>query len=503
MAIKKIKIKKYIVTFILIFLYSFSFATKTKMPVAADRFYPGDINELNKMLDNYFQNVNLKDENRGELTGIIVPHAGYIFSAQTAAYAYSVIRQQYDYVIVIGTSHYSGKYGLQTCLYDEFKVPNGAIKSDVKLIKKLLSQSKIIQDFQYAFLQEHSVEVQLPFIIRKITNAKLIPFVVSDISIEDAKKAASVIYDELKDKKVLVVISTDLSHYPDYNTAVKADKQVIDAVITLNSEIIKSKCEGLVLEYIKNGLETAACGEKAIIAGIEIMKKFGTDEAKNLKYSNSGDIPNYGDKSRVVGYAAVAFYNKGEKNMQNKKLDINLSEETKAKMLKIARDAIKEFIKTGKIKKIDEKEEIFKEKYGLFVTLKIKGELRGCIGITEPIYTLNEALPQIACSSAFNDPRFPPVKEQELKDINIEISILSKPEKVKSADEIVMGKHGVIVKKGGRGGLFLPQVAEETGWSKEEFLSNLCMHKAGLPPGAWKEKDTELYIFTVYNFSEK
>lgn len=503
MVVKNIKIKKFITIFIILFLYSSSFATKTKMPVVADRFYPGDINELNKTLDNYFQNVNLKDERRGQLTGIIVPHAGYVFSAQTAAYAYSVIRRQYDYVIVIGTSHYSGKYGLQTCIYDKFSVPNGIIKSDTKLIKKLISKTKLIHDFQYAFFQEHSVEVQLPFIIRKIKNTKLIPFVVSDISIEDAKKAASVIYDELKDKEVLVVISTDLSHYPDYNTAVKADKQVIDAVITLNSEIVKLKCEALVLEYIKNGLETAACGEKAIIAGIEIMKKFGTNEVKLLKYSNSGDIPGYGDKSRVVGYAAVAFYNKGEKVMESKKLDININEETKVKMLKIARDAIKQFIKTGKIIKIDEKEEIFKEKYGLFVTLKIKGELRGCIGVTEPIYTLNEALPQIACSSAFNDPRFPPVKEQELKDINIEISILSKPEKVKSADEIVMGKHGVIVKKGGRVGLFLPQVAEETGWSKEEFLSNLCMHKAGLSPDAWKEKDTELYIFTVYNFSEK
>lgn len=487
------------------FLYSFSFAGGTKMPVVADKFYPGDKNELNRMLEYFFSGVKQTTKIKGKLTGIIVPHAGYIFSGQTAAYGYSLVKEKFDYVIVIGTSHYSRKYGLQTCLYDTFKSPIGDVKSDVKLIKKLISKSRIIQDFPYAFLQEHSVEVQLPFILYKLKDFKFIPFVVSDISVEDAKKAAEIIYGELKDKKVLVVISADLSHYPDYNTALKADKEVIDAILTMNSNLIKTKCENLVIDYIKNGLETAACGEKAIIAGIEIMKKFGTNGAEFLEYSNSGDIKNYGDKSRVVGYASIAFYKdeKGEKNMGNKKMDINLSDELKSKMLKIARSSIENFIKTGKIMKIDEKQGIFNEKYGLFVTLKKHGELRGCIGVTEPIYILNEALPQIACSSAFNDQRFPPVQKKELKDINIEISILSKPEKIKSVDEIIMGEHGVIVKKGSRGGLFLPQVAEETGWSKEEFLSNLCMHKAGLSPNAWKEKDTELYIFTVYKFSEK
>jgi AmmeMemoRadiSam system protein B/AmmeMemoRadiSam system protein A len=490
--------------FVLMFLCSFSFAGKTKMPVAADKFYPGTADELTRLLDGYFQNVKLKEKISGEIIGLLVPHAGYVFSGQTAAYSYSLIKENFDYVIVIGTSHYSGKYGLQTCLYDSFRVPNGEIKSDVKLIKKLISKSKLIQDFQYGYLQEHSVEVQIPFVLHQIKNAKIIPFIVSDVSVEDAKKAAEVIYDELKGKKVLVVVSSDLSHYPDYDTAVMTDGEVINSILKMDSEMIKTKCENLVIQYVRKGLETAACGEKAIIAGVEIMKKFGANDARLLKYSNSGDVENYGDKSKVVGYAAIVFYNnmKGEKIMGNEKLSLDLSDETKNKMLKIARDSIVEFLKTGRIKKVQEKEKIFNEKYGLFVTLNKHGQLRGCIGFTEPIYTLNDALPQIACAAAFNDPRFAPVSEKELKDISIEISILSKPEKVKSADEIVMGKHGVIVKRGGRSGLFLPQVAEETGWTKEEFLSNLCMEKAGLSPDAWKDKDTELFVFMVYNFSE-
>jgi AmmeMemoRadiSam system protein A len=152
---------------------------------------------------------------------------------------------------------------------------------------------------------------------------------------------------------------------------------------------------------------------------------------------------------------------------------------------------------------IDDKDKIFGDYYGIFVTLKKYGELRGCIGSIEAVLPLRQGIPQLACSAAFEDYRFKPVEEKEMKSLDIEISILSPNKKINSPDEIVMGKHGVIVKRGVNKGLFLPQVAQETGWTKEQFLNELCTEKAGLPADAWKQKDTELYIFTVYNFSEK
>jgi AmmeMemoRadiSam system protein A len=270
----------------------------------------------------------------------------------------------------------------------------------------------------------------------------------------------------------------------------------------METEKIPLKNEELVMHYTQQGLETAACGELAAAAGIEIMKKFGANKAVLLKYCSSGDTPDYGDKSRVVGYASMVFTKTGAKKTVTDSLNISIENPVKAKMLKYARQAIGQYITTNKLLKVDDEEKIFNEYCGIFVTLREAGELRGCIGSVEAVLPLRLGIPQLACSAAFSDSRFKPVEEKELKDIDIEISILSPNKRIKSPDEIIMGTHGVIVRKGGKSGLFLPQVARETGWTKEQFLNELCSQKAGLPAGAWKDKDTELYIFTVYNFSE-
>ena len=141
-------------------------------------------------------------------------------------------------------------------------------------------------------------------------------------------------------------------------------------------------------------------------------------------------------------------------------------------------------------------------KSGGFVTLRKRGMLRGCIGYILPIEPLQDTIAKMAVSAATQDHRFPSVSLDEMKEIDIEISVLSIPRRVQSVDEIVMGTHGVIVRRGGRQGVFLPQVATETGWDRETFLENLCAGKAGLPKDAWKDKDTELLIFTAQLFEE-
>jgi len=137
------------------------------------------------------------------------------------------------------------------------------------------------------------------------------------------------------------------------------------------------------------------------------------------------------------------------------------------------------------------------------VTIHKKGQLRGCIGNIYGTQALYLTIRDMAIASSSKDPRFPPLSVDELKDIDIEISVLSIPKKTTNIDEIKMGTHGVIIKKGFHSGVFLPQVATETGWSREEFLSNLCSHKAGLPADAWKDKSTQVYIFSAEVFSEK
>jgi len=145
---------------------------------------------------------------------------------------------------------------------------------------------------------------------------------------------------------------------------------------------------------------------------------------------------------------------------------------------------------------------LFREKRGVFVTLRKAGELRGCIGYIEPVAPLAEAVRRMAVESATGDPRFPPVTADELASLSLEISVLTVPRRVGGAEEIVMKRDGVIVKRGGRQGVFLPQVADETGWSREEFLSALCAHKAGLPADAWRDPSTHLLTFQAEVFSE-
>ena len=180
-----------------------------------------------------------------------------------------------------------------------------------------------------------------------------------------------------------------------------------------------------------------------------------------------------------------------------------LSKDQRKKLLNIARKSIETYLKTGEKIKIKESDPILSEELGSFVTLHEAGQLRGCIGNmvgNQPLYL---TVRDMAVEAATGDPRFSPVKFTELKNIEIEISVLSVLEKVDSSDKIELGKHGVILRRGFNSGVFLPQVATETGWTKEEFLSNLCAHKAGLEPNAWKDKSTEIFIFTAEVFSEK
>ncbi|MCL5408811.1 MAG: AmmeMemoRadiSam system protein A [Candidatus Omnitrophica bacterium] len=180
-----------------------------------------------------------------------------------------------------------------------------------------------------------------------------------------------------------------------------------------------------------------------------------------------------------------------------------LNEKQKKELLKIARETLEYYLAGKHLPEIKISDPLLKEKRGVFVTLHNKGNLCGCIGMIIPEEQLYKTVRNMAIESATADPRFTPVTEDELKYIDIEISVLTVPQKVDSADEIVLGRDGVIVKKGCCQGVFLPQVATETGWSKEEFLSCLCSRKAGLSYDAWKNPETELYIFQAEVFSEK
>jgi len=218
-----------------------------------------------------------------------------------------------------------------------------------------------------------------------------------------------------------------------------------------------------------------------------------------IQYKNSGDVA-YGDKERVVGYHAIAFSLKQTKADEQ---DFHLTEKDKEDLLQIARSTVEQYITKGKTPSIDDNtlSETLHTHCGAFVTLHKDGKLRGCIGrfkVNEPLY---EIVQQMAVSSSTQDSRFSPVTPDEIDKIDIEISVLTPMKKIDSIDEIILGKHGIYIKKGWASGTFLPQVATETGWTKEEFLGHCAQDKARIGWDGWK--DADIYIYEANVFSEK
>ncbi|MBA7485235.1 hypothetical protein ES707_20773 [subsurface metagenome] len=475
-----------------------------RRPAVAGAFYPGNRLLLRRQVDGFLAKAK-KVELEGELIALISPHAGYIYSGPVAAYAYKQLQEKdFDTVILIGPSHRVGFAGASVYNQGPYQTPLGLVEVDSDLASKIIAQDKSIRYIPQAHIREHSLEVQLPFLQRTLKDFKIVPILISEPSLKNCQTLADAIFKCVKGKKVLIVASTDLSHYLSYQKARQLDKVTLDAIVTLKPEEVAKKGD--------------MCGKAAVLTTILLARRLGADKAIILKYLNSGDTA--GPTNGVVGYGAVAIVNpvrsktpeasasplvrtSNEVKKGAKKMKEVYNNEEREELLKIARDSIKSFLTTRKPPRIETENPKLKQKRGVFVTLRRGEALRGCIGFIEPIFPLYHAISECAISAATKDIRFPPVTEGELPKITIEISVLSPTKRIVSVDEIKMGTHGVTVKKGLHHGVFLPQVAEETGWSKEEFLSHLCSGKAGLPPDAWKDKDTEIYIFTVEKFEEE
>jgi hypothetical protein len=469
---------------------------------ADDMWYPSSPKKLAETVDTYLDNA--KSESIGKIIALISPHAGYKYCGQVMGYAYNQIKgMEIDTVVLVGSSHNYAFSGV--AVYDSgvFRNPLGDVEIDSDLAKELIAQNPAIKSDPRPHISEHSLENQIPFLQRTLKNYKILLILIQDSSKQNCDILTSALANVLKNKRILLVASTDMTHYPVYDEAVKADKYTISALETMNSSLMRKRLD----DYMKRGinnLHCMLCGDGPVYVVMETAKRLGADSVKVLKYANSGDIPD-GLKNRVVGYMAVAFFksDKSEQKETSISMDGALNKEQQETLLKLARNAIELYLRTGERIKFETDDQRLKVKQGAFVTLHKQGDLRGCIGHIIPIEALCDTVIDMAIASATEDPRFRRVTIDEMKDIDIEISVLSIPRKVKNADEIEMGKHGVIVSRGMRKGVFLPQVATETGWDKVTFLEHLCRDKAGLSKDAWKDPDTTIEVFTAQLFEEE
>ena len=460
----------------------------------ANRFYTGDARELSEEVDSLLARHS-GDKQYADLAAVIVPHAGYYFSGNVAAAAYMAIPagKEYKRIFLLGPSHHEWLDGASVNTeFDYYSTPLGNVKVDVEIAQKLIDADSVFSYRPKAHDREHCLEVQLPFLQRRFKDVPaIVPIIISTNDYRKLKRIAEVLKPYLTEEN-LFVISSDFSHYPTYEDAYKVDARTGKAVESCDVGEFIRVLEENASSHVKN-LATSACGELAI-ATLMLMMQGDGYEVKHLLYQNSGDIDNH-DHSRVVGYHAFAIVRNG---LSRTGTEFSLSDDEKRMLKEIALTSIKDSLDGKRIADPTSLTATLKQKCGAFVSLHKQGRLRGCIGHFGEDVPLHEIVAEMARAAAFEDPRFMPVTKDELEDIDIEISVLTPMRRIESLDEFELHRHGIYIRKGYRSGTFLPQVADEVNWTKEEFVSHCAQDKAGIGWDGWK--DAELYVYEAIVF---
>ncbi|RLD30988.1 MAG: TIGR00296 family protein [Bacteroidetes bacterium] len=464
---------------------------------AAGKFYAGNSASLEADLQQLFEKA--KEKEYDHVQAIIVPHAGYPYSGLVAASGYNQIDPdiQYEHVFVIASSHTAYYRGASIYSKGNYETPLGEVEVDRTLAEKLIQESDAFSFEAKAHVTEHSLEVQLPFLQYHLKKPfKIIPIVIGTQKQDACKDIAKALKPYFNEKN-LFVISTDFSHYPKYEDAREVDQKTADAVTGNSKEQFMKVLRENEASGIPN-LATAMCGWSSVLTLLNLTEDNPEYEYHQVQYMNSGDADYHPDKSRVVGYYAIALTVGGE---QEADPDFVLTEKDKADLLGIARLSMEEYVSKGKTPKLNTSgySENIKTPCGAFVTLNKDGHLRGCIGNFKPADPLYLVVQQMAIAASTRDHRFSKVKEEEFDDIELEISVLTPMKKIESIDEIELGRHGIYIKKGTYSGTFLPQVATETGWTLEEFLGHCAKDKARIGWDGWKTADIYIYEALVFH----
>ncbi len=464
----------------------------------AGLFYPGDAATLAKTIDGLLASA--PEHHVARLKGLVCPHAGYAYSGPTAAIGYKLLAgRDVQTVVVMGPSHYALFQGGCIPNADAYRTPLGLVPISAKA-KGLAATAPFAleprgmvqrpgwwrqaqkaapepgQDTPETW--EHSVEVQVPFLQQVLKDFKLLPVVIGEADPAQLAKALG----ERLDDHTIVVASSDLSHYHSYEAAKKLDSGCVKAIGNLDLDAMKGQ---------------EACGKLPILTLIHLARQKGW-KAQVLDYRNSGDAT--GEKDRVVGYTAVAFYAPAPEN---------LSATERKFLLDLARKTLKSATKDGTLPEVAAADVSpnLTEKKACFVTLTRNGTLRGCIGHLTAMQPLHRAVIENARNAALRDPRFPPVQPDELGEIKIEISVLTEPQPLPftSPDDLLSklrpNEDGVLLHIGPRTATFLPQVWAQIP-DKARFLEHLSQ-KAGCEPSAWRGNNVSVLTYRVECFEEE
>ena len=509
----------------------------------AGRFYESDPQVLSHEVDSLLAQ-HTKPAVSGDSTAayenvaaLIVPHAGYYFSGNVAASAYAKLNpeKKYKRIFLLGPSHHEWLDGASVNTEaDYYATPLGEVKVD-RETANLLTTANLPNDTSSVFTyqpkahdREHCLEVQLPFLQKLFTShlspltshlspptshlspltshlnsvPPIVPIIISTNDFAKLKQIADALKPYFTDEN-LFIISSDFSHYPSYGDACAVDAKTGKAVESGDVSQFIAAIETNARSNIRN-LATSACGEFPIITLMLMLDK--QYQVKHIMYQNSGDIDSHAP-SRVVGYHSFAVVRSPlpSSDKGGTESESFLTDEEKKILKKIAYESIKDSLDGKPISHLSSLTSHLSSltshlssMCGAFVSLHKHGRLRGCIGHFGEDIPLHEIVARMARAAAFEDPRFSPLRRQELDDVDIEISVLTPMRRIQSLDEFQLHRHGIYIRKGYRSGTFLPQVADEVNWTKEEFVAHCSQDKAGLGWDGWR--DAELYVYEAIVF---
>jgi len=481
-------------------------AADIREPAAAGKFYPQSAYRLRLAVEKYLQDA--VPARVKKPVALLVPHAGYIYSGQICADAFRQAQgTPYVVVVILGTNHTRPGFD-KIALYpgSGFRTPLGVAAVDKNIVKALLKENPedCLPD-SAPHEEEHSVEVVVPFVQVVFPKAKIVPIVVGSPDLRRCERFGRALAKVLRNQNALIVASSDLSHYPAAADARLVDEATLAAVATLDPSVLQRALQKNQDRGIAN-LHTGACGEAPLMAAMTAAKSLGAKRGVVISYANSAASP-VGEVSRAVGYGAVAMV--AEQNIPPAPAFVSPSPEAafvplkpadKKALLAFARETLSRLFLTDTAPLARSADAALMQPRGAFVTLKKHGELRGCIGHMIADEPLLKVVGAMAIQAAFNDRRFPQLAFEELKDTEIEISALTPMRQVPSFGDITVGRDGVLLVKDGRSAVFLPQVAAEQEWTRDEMLDNLC-RKAGLDQGCWRT-GAQFSTFQAVVFSE-
>ncbi len=567
-----------------------------RKPILAGLWYPAASDELSAMVKGFLDQAH-PAEPRGRILALVAPHAGYPFSGPTAAFAYKLVAEKpFDTVVVVAPSHHIGFPGVS--VYDQggFETPLGVMPLDQDFINRLKKADPTVEYFPLAHSREHSIEVQIPFLQTVLPKARLVPLVMGDqgsAAVSRLGAALAKTVSESRGKAVLLVASSDLSHYHGQDQARAMDERVRASIQAFSAKDLAA-CLG------EGTCE--ACGGGPVLAVMQAAQALGATQGKVLAMADSSLAS--GDTEAVVGYLAAALIQpeaqapppgqaggqtpgqlpgqtpapgpgqpkpalaptpaapakpvpaaptvqpqglapelrpitrmadfstpwlrpaqafqspgfvlaqadsdqpparkspakpRARPRAKGLKPGQTYTNHDRARLLALAREAIVARLSGRNFAAPADLPKALLQPRGAFVTLSVKSQLRGCIGTLAAKSPLHLTVAAMAQAAAFEDPRFPPLTPADLGSLEIEISVLSPITPLPDPDQVEVGRHGLVVQKGQRMGLLLPQVAREFAFDRRQFLEAVC-EKAGLAPGCWKDPAAKLSVFTAEVF---